>query len=722
MEKVFIIDSVRGACIEASKSWRLTTTSIYKESNHIQLLSLLADKALALVVYNLDKKQHQLEDLITVVNANRQEKNKPILIVSNDQKKLDSLLDFDIQGIEFCNSSESLDYVQYRVSHLLEQQRLARHQSRILIEFKNRYKVLVESASEGIIQYNGTGEISYANPKALKLLRYSLESIKKVNVLHLLATSDKNIENSGNALAELTGDMLQNKAFTCNRVLIRNSQDINIVTEISCNSVLDAEGLVNGHIMMFQDITARTLNEQRLIKLAKYDVLTGLSNRSKFHDFTEGKIAYCARDNKKLALLFIDIDHFKNINDSMGHDAGDELLVSIAERLRNCIRETDLVARIGGDEFAITLLEMGSPNQVTRIVQQILEVLRKPIFIQSQEINISASIGISLYPESGSDVKTLTKTADTAVHQAKADGRNTYRFFSSEIQNRVIEQHSLELALKKGLLNDEFFMHYQPLIDALSGKVVGLEALIRWQHEDWPNIGPDQFIPVAEECGLLPALGKWVLVNACKQAVKWLKDSAIAFDFPVSINLSPKQLIYSDFVEVLIDVLHETQIPPENLVLELTETAVMQDPEAAITTLGKISKAGVKLAVDDFGTGYSSLNYLKRLPINKLKIDRSFVNDIGVDQNGEAIVKAILALAHSLNLQVVAEGVEEQFQVDFLRGHECEVLQGYFFSRPLPVDAIADLLRQEKIKWSTPVTEIGNKPGKLPGKLDPPFH
>jgi len=722
VEKVFIIDSDHGACTEAFKSWRLSNTSIYKESSHLQLLTLIRDKALALVVYNLDRKEHQLEHLLTLVNANYQEKNKPILVVSNDQKGLDSLLDFDIHGIEFCNSSKGLGYVQYRVSHLLEQQRIARHQSRILIEFKNRYKVIVESASEGIIKYDDTGEISYANPKALKLLRYSLESIKKVNVFDLLANSDENIEKSESALTELTGNMLQNKAFNCNRVLIRNSQDINIVTEINCNSVLDADGLVDSHIIMFQDITARTLNEQRLIKLAKYDVLTGLSNRSKFHDFTEGKITYCAHNNKKLALLFIDIDHFKNINDSMGHDAGDELLVSIAERLRSCIRETDLVARIGGDEFAITLLEMGSPNQVTKIVQEILKVLRKPFFIQSQEINISASIGISLYPESGSDVKTLTKTADTAVHQAKTDGRNTYRFFSSEIQNRVLEQHSLELALKKALLNDEFFMYYQPLIDALSGKVVGLEALIRWQHEDWPNIGPDQFIPVAEECGLLPALGKWVLFNACRQAVKWLKDSAITFDLPVSINLSPKQLIHSDFVHVLIDVLHETQIPPENLVLELTETAVMQDPEVAITTLGEISKAGVKLAVDDFGTGYSSLNYLKQLPINKLKIDRSFVNDIGVDQNGEAIVKAILALAHSLNLEVVAEGVEEQFQVDFLRGHDCEVLQGYFFSRPLPVDAVADLLRQEKIKWSTPVTEIANKQKTLPGKPDTPFH
>lgn len=722
MEKVFIIDSDHGACIEASKSWQLSNTTVYQESSYSPLLALIGDKALALVVYNLDSKEHQLDKLIAIVSANRQEKNKPILVVSNDQTKLDCLLDHDTHGIEFCNSSKGLDYVEYRVNHLLKLQNFAHHQSRIIIELENRNRVLVECASEGIIQYDGTGEIGYANPKALKLLRYSLESIKKVNVFDLLATSDEDLEKSDNALTELTGNMLQNKAFTCNRVLIRNSQNINIVTEISCNSVLDADGLVDGHIMMFQDITARTLNEQRLIKLAKYDVLTGLSNRSKFHDFTEGKIAYCAHNNKKLALLFIDIDHFKNINDSMGHDAGDELLVSIAERLRSCIRETDLVARIGGDEFAITLLETGSPNQVTKIVQHILEVLSKPFFVQSREINVSASIGISLYPESGSDIKTLTKTADTAVHQAKADGRNTYRFFSNEIQNRVIEQHTLELALKKAILNDEFFIHYQPLIDALSGRVVGLEALMRWQHEDWPNIGPHRFIPVAEECGLLPALGKWVLLNACRQAVSWLKDDAIAFDFPVSVNLSPKQLNHSDFVEVLIDVLRETQIPPKNLVLELTETAVMQNPELAISILGKINSAGVKLAVDDFGTGYSSLNYLKQLPISKLKIDRSFVKDIGVDQNGEAIVKAILALAHSLNLEVVAEGVEEQFQVDFLRGHECEVLQGYFFSRPLAVDAIGDLLRQEKIKWATPAPEITSKQSKQPGKPDTSFH
>lgn len=720
MEKIIIVDSDQGICAQAYKSWQLENVEIHHTTHYPSSNAELNDQRLAFIVCNLDRKSHQLDTFLAFIKANREANSRPVFVVGYDQKTMNSLLQHDTHCIEFCQPSDSLFHLKDRSQHLLEMVEFANKQSRTLAELKSQNQVLFESAFEGIIKYDDSGKISFANTKAQKLLRYTARDLAGMSVFDLLAIKEGDSKESDETRLELTESMLRNEAFICNRVLINNAKNNRLVTEISCSSITDADGNVSSHIMVFKDITARTLNEERLIKLAKYDVLTGLSNRSKFHDFTEGKIAYCAHNDKKLALLFIDIDHFKNINDSMGHDAGDDLLVSVAERLRQCVRETDLVARIGGDEFAITLLEMGTPTQVTRIVQNILEFLRKPFFIESQEINVSVSIGISLYPESGADVKTLTKTADTAVHQAKADGRNTYRFFSNEIQNRVIEQHSLELALKKAIAKDEFFMHYQPLIDSVSGRIVGLEALVRWQHPDWPNIGPHQFIPVAEESGLLPALGKTVLYNACRQAVKWRDDENIAFDYPISVNLSPKQLNHADFVEVLVGALKDTKMPPKNLVLELTETAVMQNPEVAISILDKVNKAGVELAVDDFGTGYSSLNYLKQLPISKLKIDRSFVNDIGVDQNGEAIVKAILALAHSLNLEVVAEGVEEQFQVDFLRGHDCEVLQGYFFSRPLDVEAVSELLHQEKIKWST--TADFNSADPLPQKPDRPFH
>lgn len=720
MEKIIIVDSDQGICAQAYKSWDLSDVEIDYTSCCPINTAELSDRDLAFIVYNLDSQDHALKPFLALLKANKAGNSRPILVVSNNQDAVNSLLEYDTHCIEFCQQADGLSHLKDRSQHLIEITRVANKQWKTLRDLKNQNQVLFESAFEGIIKYDDTGKISYANPKAQKLLRYTAEDLCHMNVFDLLSKKEDDSEEVDQARVELTENMLGDEAFICNRVFINNAKNNRLVTEISCSSIAGIDDRVSSHIMIFKDITARTLNEERLIKLAKYDVLTGLSNRSKFHDFTEGKIAYCAHNDKKLALLFIDIDHFKNINDSMGHDAGDDLLVSVAERLRKCVRETDLVARIGGDEFAITLLEIGTPTQVTRIVQNILGFLRKPFFIESQEINVSVSIGISLYPESGSDVKTLTKTADTAVHQAKADGRNTYRFFSNEIQNRVIEQHSLELALKKAIAKDEFFMHYQPLVDALSGKIVGLEALVRWQHPDWPNIGPHQFIPVAEESGLLPALGKTVLYNACRQAVKWRNQENIKFDYPISVNLSPKQLNHADFVEVLVGALKDTKMPPTNLVLELTETAVMQNPEVAISILDKINKAGVKLAVDDFGTGYSSLNYLRQLPISKLKIDRSFINDIGVDQNGEAIVKAILALAHSLNLEVVAEGVEEQFQVDFLRGHECEVLQGYFFSRPLDVDGISELLRQEKIKWSSsPEFKSANPPTPKP---DLPIH
>ncbi|MFK7864470.1 MAG: EAL domain-containing protein [Pseudohongiellaceae bacterium] len=720
MEKIIVVDRDQGICALAYKSWQFSNTMVFQITNPTDALAAIDDDSLALVVYNLDEDSFQEDDLHSLINRNHQSRRRPVLTVSRNQNRLNELTKNSSHCIEFCYCENGMTHLQNRTQLLVEMRSFAYQQSQSLQRLKSQNQVLFDNAFEGILEYQQDGKISYANPKALKLLRYTEESLKNISVFDLLAVKEDDPDKAQQALLELSQNMLQIDGFICNRVLINNAKSKQLVTEISCSAIQDSDNSVSSHIMIFKDITARTLNEERLIKLAKYDVLTGLSNRSKFHDFTEGKIAYCAHNDKKLALLFIDIDHFKNINDSMGHDAGDDLLVSVAERLRQCVRETDLVARIGGDEFAITLLEMGSPTQVTRIVQNILESLQQPFFVESKEINISASIGISLYPESGEDVKTLTKTADTAVHQAKADGRNTYRFFSSEIQNRVIEQHSLETALKKAIANDEFFMHYQPLIDAVSGRVVGLEALVRWQHENWPNIGPHQFIPVAEESGLLPALGKVVLYNACRQAVVWRQEPSISFDYPISVNLSPKQLNHTDFVDVLVRALHDTGMPPKNLVLELTETAVMNNPEQAISILDKVNQAGVKLAMDDFGTGYSSLNYLKRLPISKLKIDRSFVNDIGIDQNGEAIVKAILALAHSLNLEVVAEGVEEQFQVDFLRGHECEVLQGYFFSRPLDVSAVTELLLQEKIKWNSG-TECNNANVTQP-KPDLPFH
>lgn len=724
MKKVLIIDGAQGKSWNSLKSLELDNYHINQTANWDDVFASHTRGELSLLLVCLDSSVFDHKKVVEFQSLNTISPVVPTLLISEDQQQLTEFVNINCPQVELLHSGGGYDYIQYRISYLLELHTFAAEQTRALRESENRNQVLVESASEGIIRYDSTGSIQYVNPKTLEILGMQEQDILDTSIFDLLGSVEDEGQTDTNEqlIIDLTKGLLQHQPYSCNRVSLNTANGSTIVAEISCNCTSDADGVVNGHIMMFNDITARTVNEQRLIKLAKYDVLTGLSNRSKFHDFTEGKIAYCEYNKKTLALLFIDIDHFKNINDSLGHDAGDELLVDVAERLRNCVRETDLVSRIGGDEFAVTLLEMGSPNQVTKIVRKILAVIARPFQIQEREIRVTASVGISLYPESGSDIKTLTQTADTAMYQAKVDGRNTYRFFSTEIQNRVMEQSSLEEALRRAIEEDEFSMHYQPQVDAVSGRIVGLEALIRWQHEDWPNIGPHKFIPVAEECGLLPAMGKWVLYTACRQAVKWQQAEDIQFDFPIAVNLSPKQLINGDFIETLYKVLRDTHTPPSSLVLELTETAVMQNPEIAISTLEKISNAGVKIAVDDFGTGYSSLNYLKKLPIDKLKIDRSFVKDIGIDSNGEAIVKAILALAHSLNLQVVSEGVEEESHVNFLREHECELLQGYYFSRPLPLEEVTEVLRQEKIKWDNTLNQVGKNSDFNPVKIKPPLH
>lgn len=721
MSVIFVFDDVQENCWNNLASLGVANVKLACFHEWDTLQSASEQTLPPIFVCNLDANGFDATRVLQLHSTSNSTPGTPLLLLSCKQKRLDEFQRMNCSSVELICIENGFDYARYRINYLLELENFARDQHQALQEASNRHQVMVESAAEGIIQYDVAGKIEYVNPYTSNVLGWTSEELLDSSVFDLITFNTKDETNADSMLEEITGNMLQESPFSCGHLLLKTAKASNVVAEMNCNRTVDSEGLVNGHIMMFQDITARTLNEERLIKLAKYDVLTGLSNRSKFHDFTEGKITYCNHHNKKMALLVIDLDHFKNINDTLGHDTGDDLLVAMANRLRTCVRETDLVSRIDGDEFAITLLDVGNPNQVTRIVRHILSVLAEPFELEDRDLVVSVSIGISLFPENATDIKTLVQTADTAVHQAKADGRNTYRFYSADIQNRVMEQTSLEEALRRAIANDEFYIHYQPQVDSISGRIIGLESLIRWQHEDFPNIGPHRFIPVAEECGLLPSIGRWILKTACLQTARWLEDKVIPEDFSLSVNLSPKQLLKGDnFIEMLETVLYQSKLPPQNLVLELTETAVMQDPDVAITTLSRIHETGVKIAVDDFGTGYSSLNYLKKLPLHKLKIDRSFVKDINIDANGEAIVKAILALAHSLNLEVVAEGVEEKEHVAFLREHDCEVLQGYYFSPPIGVDEITEMLQREYLQWETIDSPVGKSTATTdgPGRPD----
>ncbi|GCF85086.1 EAL domain-containing protein [Geobacter sp. SVR] len=438
------------------------------------------------------------------------------------------------------------------------------------------------------------------------------------------------------------------------------------------------------------DITARIRAESEIQQLINYDTLTGLPNRSLLHDRLRLAIAQAARERQLIGVLFLDLDRFKGINDTLGHRAGDKLLLCVAQRLAACVRESDTLARLGGDEFVIILDGIHSEDGITTVANKILTLIAEPIYIDGHELYTTASIGIAVYPMDGEDSHTLLKHADVAMYQAKDLDRNNFQFFSREMNTKMLERMMLENSLRRALEREEFFLLYQPQVDARSGRIVGMEALLRWQHPDLGLLGPDKFIYLAEETGLIIPLGEWVLRTACRQNKLW--QEAGLFPVRVAVNLSGKQ--FSQRLDDMIaSVLLDTGLGAEWLELEITESAIMKNAENNVTMLRKLMDMGIALAIDDFGTGYSSLAYLKHFPISRLKIDRSFVRDITTNPDDAAIAEIIIAMAHTLKLSVIAEGVETRAQMEFLSFHNCVEMQGYLFSRPVRAEQFEELLR-----------------------------
>jgi diguanylate cyclase (GGDEF)-like protein len=423
-------------------------------------------------------------------------------------------------------------------------------------------------------------------------------------------------------------------------------------------------------------------DESQLVKMAKYDALTGLANRSLFLDVLTGAISRADRHGYDIGLIFMDIDHFKNINDSLGHVIGDHILQSFAERLKSCVRTGDLVARFGGDEFSVILEHITNERDITHIADKILEVMAPPHKVDGHTILARASIGIVTYPDLKGDSQSLFKAADTAMYEAKKKGRNNYQFFAEKMQRKVIERTKFEGDLSYAIENDEFELHYQPQVEAETRKIVAVEALIRWQHPERGLLMPGEFISVAEECGLIISIGNWVLENACKQLKHWRNSNYLEIP-KLTINFSANQLAHVDMFENVQNIIKSSGLETGVVELELTETAVMVEPLKSINTFNMLKKIGVNIAVDDYGTGYSSLRYLADLPVDTLKIDRAFIKQCPDDKKMSAIVKSTITLAHDLGINVVAEGVETKEQMDFLVDNGCDFLQGYYFSRPL---------------------------------------
>jgi diguanylate cyclase (GGDEF)-like protein len=455
----------------------------------------------------------------------------------------------------------------------------------------------------------------------------------------------------------------------------------------------DDDGRIHEFIAVFTDITQRKQDEEQIVRQANFDSLTGLPNRTLLFDRLSQAMSVAERDGTQLALLFIDLDRFKGVNDAMGHIAGDETLRIVAERLRNCVRQSDTVARFGGDEFVIVLERVASVRAVAALAEKVIRGMSEPFQLLGREIFIGASVGVSLFPEDARKAESLIRNADVAMYQAKEGGRNRYQFFVPEMNHRNEVRLELERGLRRALERAQFDVEYQPIYDLRTGTMVKVEALLRWKHPELGLIRPERFIPLAEESGLIAAIGLWVLRTACAQTSRLRRDPVLAH-LGLAVNLSSRQWKLGLDADGIRAILADTGLPPEAVTLEITEGMVLEDTEEAIAWLRRIRAIGVRLAVDDFGTGYSSLSYLKRFPVDELKIDYSFVRDLPGDEGSVSLVYAILSLARSLGLTVVAEGVETPEQLAFLTQAGCDLVQGFLLSGPQAAEEIPALGRR----------------------------
>ncbi len=557
-----------------------------------------------------------------------------------------------------------------------------------LRESEEKHRIVLEAAPDPVSVCDMEGKVTYLNPAFTRVFGWTLEESLGRRIEFM---PTEQLPETKTIIANLKYCEPFSGIETCRL----NKEGHKVDVSISGSFFYDSHGEPLGSVLTLQDISERKRVEEEIAFIAYHDVLTGLPNRKSFYKCLEEKLNQSQRriGDSKWALLFMDLDRFKYVNDTLGHDAGDELLKGMAERLQNCLRKSDHVFRLGGDEFTVILNNLLKDMDIAQVVSKIRKTVSLPWMLKETEVFITASIGISVYPDDGRTVEVLVKNADMAMYVAKEEG-DGYRFFTEEMNIKAVERMNMGNNLRTALERRQFILYYQPLVGE-SEQIVGAEALLRWQHPVMGLVNPDKFIHLAEETGIIVPIGEWVLRTACKRAKKW-HDMGYRGLY-VAVNLSTRQFREKNLAETIERILEESGLSPNYLKLEVTESGIMEDPEEAIAKMNRLRSKGIRFSIDDFGTGYSSLSYMKRFPIDTLKIDRSFIAESATNRDDREIIKTIISMARNLSIETVAEGVENKDQQDFLSRHGCRMMQGYYFGRPMPAVELEDILRRKDI-------------------------
>ena len=558
-----------------------------------------------------------------------------------------------------------------------------------LLGSEAQFRATFNQAAIGICQSALEGRILRTNQKLCQILGYSPEELL-TRFLEEITHPDDVAKSAARTRLLLAGEIINTGLEA--RYLRKDGSVVWVA--VSTALVRDARGAPDYFVNMIEGITERKQLQQELLHIAHHDTLTGLPNRALFYDRLAHALDQARRRKWITGVMFIDLDHFKAINDTLGHDIGDQLLQQVSARLTGCVRADDTVGRLGGDEFAVILSELAHEDDARVVAQKIIDALCRPFQVNGNDVSISASIGIASSPPDNADTDTLVRNADTAMYHAKQAGKNNYQFYTPASNERAKEKLALERDLRQALVRNEYVLHFQPKVHLVTGRITGMEALLRWQRPGGALVPPAEFIPLLEKTGLIVPVGEWVLRAACAQISAW-RQAGLRL-VPIAVNLSAKQFHQQDICETVIRALRDHDVDPKLMEIEITESAAMHNAEQTASALLKLKAIGIRIAIDDFGTGYSSLAYLKRFPIDTLKIDRSFIADLPGNEDDAPIAQAVITMAHALHLKVIAEGVETGAQMEFLAANGCDEMQGYFFSRPLPAPQCTELLRQDR--------------------------